>query len=258
MATNKRTRTTDPRSTRKRWRRGFTLVSTTISFTVAGVVLAGAWMAFANMRTQWKIQNAERLMDNYGHMAMKELTNIMSWGWGAEQLGGGRYERWKTVVDDLIEEHGLMNNWTYRTVNSNQGYHFIELTYHPQRGVLWNNRIPDWNDYQFLGHSPRVFHLNDFNRQDRMTVEGLRLNLPQYRTEFPVNLSGEDNPDGIFKLRENVMEVTLTLHYTHRNSSAWGLYSGYYVRERQYRTKICLRNWDVESNPFREIVIGNS
>ncbi|MBU0507574.1 hypothetical protein KKH27_01875 [bacterium] len=245
----------------RRWQRGFTLVSTAINFTVAGVVLTGAWIAYNNMQVQWKVTNADRMMDQYAASAMQELTNVLSWGWGGEGIQGGRNTRWKFSINDLVEEHGLMQQWRYRTIPA-LGYRYIELTCQPQKGILFNGGQPKWvHGYLWSGSTPRYLQSRVFDSRDRMTVEGFGIDYYLY-PEFPAQNSREIGAAQIMLNRRMLAKVTITLHYTYNAPEFFGktttLFGSRYVRERKYETTVCMRNWWVENNEYYDHVLGRS
>jgi len=234
------------------------LLSTAINFTIAGVVLAGGWMAFGAMRTQWKVANADRMMDQYGTGVMQELTNMLSWGWGAQPLQGGRTTRWRFVVDDFVTPTA---SWDYTPRPSNQGYSYLEYTYSPARGVLINGNQPNWvhNDrvsqYLWMGTRPGYLQTRSFDHRDRMTIEGLKIEFYSF-PDFPT--IGERAAEQELN-RQMVAEIELTVHYTYNAANnLFGLYADRYVRERKFETKVCMRNWWVENNEFRNVVFGRS
>jgi hypothetical protein len=243
--------------------RGFTLVSTVISMLIAGVVLTGAWLGYGDLQVEWRVANADRMMDQYAAAAMQELTNTLSWAWGAKQIQGGRDQRWKFYLDDIVAERPMsVSRW-------DQLYHIgpdrmLELSYRPTAGILFNNTPPPWaadrfnRQYLWAGRSgsPQGV-LYTMDRRDRMTMEGLQVDFNQFDSYLPTG----GLPNEKLK-RSMVISVELTMHYTY-NSPSWfqvgtRLYGSSYVRERTYRTQIAMRNWDVETNVFRDEVLGQA
>lgn len=242
---------------------GFTIYELALTTIIAGTLLTGAWIAFGDMRVQWKVANADRMMDQYAHAAMQEMTNLFSWCWGAQAIQGGpRSTRWKFVMNDRIEEHGSMNLWEARHYNLPPGG-YLELTFAPTRGILFNGFPPRWaqdrnvNQYLWSGSSPRLFSTNAFDRRDRMTMEALTLEMSTY-PDFPISYS--DSSAAI--ARRNVVKIKMVMHYRY-TAPNWGrrgtrIFADRYVRERSYESMVYMRNWDVESNSFRDIVQGRT
>lgn len=240
----------------RRSQSGFTLVGTAISAIIGTGILAGAWVAYTDMMIQWRVSHAERIMDQYAAAAMQELTNDLCWSWGAKQIQGGWVNpRWKFYFDDRIEEYGSMDLWKY-----NRGADkMIEITYRPTSGILINNVPPSWardrftDYYVWAGRSyaPRGY-TNTMDRRDRMTVESILFDWEEFGS-FP------SNEESALK-RQGVMVIKMTMHYTYRPTNwaekATHLYGRNYVRERKYETKIFMRNWDVDTNRYRDIVLG--
>jgi type II secretory pathway pseudopilin PulG len=240
--------------------RGFTLVSTAVSMLIAGVVLTGAWIGYTDLQVQWRVSNADRVMDQYAAATMQELTNSLCWAWGAKQVQGGRDPRWDFYLDDIVAERPMSSSrW-------DQQFHIgpdrmLQLTFRPTAGILFNNRTaPLWaadrfnRQYLWSGRSgarPGVVYTTD--RRDRMTVESLQMdfNLFDYLTTSV--------PDEKLK-RSQVVRVIMVMHYTY-NAPYWFQmgtrpYGTSYVRERRYETQISMRNWDVQNNDFRDKVLG--
>lgn len=238
----------------RRSQRGYTLISTAISFTIAGICIAGAWIAYSGMQVQWKVGNADRIMDQYAHSAMQELTNVLSWSWGGEQITGGRTPRWKFRMDDIISEHGQMDRgWTYRRDLDKM----IFLSHSPRRGILINDNEPRWaqdirgtNWFQWSGSRPGVNEINVVDQRDRITLEAVTYEFnPFARYGRPRDATSRVKQEG-------VLEVHMTFHYRY-SGGAWRgrgtrLYGDSYVREREFETQIAMRNWDVVSNPYRD------
>lgn len=251
---------TKTRSSRRLRQRGFTLLSTAINFTVAGVVLAGGWMAFGAMRTQWKVANADRMMDQYGTGVMQELTNMLSWGWGAQPVqAAGRSIRWRWVMDDFVDPLRGAGAWDYPLRPSNQDYSYLEYSYAPARGVLINGMQPDWvydtqkSWYLWTGSRPGYLQTRSFDHRDRMTVEGLVIDFYNF-PDFPTFGEGAAEDE---LTRQMVAKIELTVHYTYSASNnLFGLFADRYVRERKFETKVCMRNWWVENNSYRNVALG--
>ena len=238
---------------------GFTFASTTISLIIAGVVLTGAWLAYSDLQVQWRVANADRMMDQYAAASMQELTNTFCWSWGAKQIqGGNRDPRWKFYMDDIVAEHGPMALWKYHLGPDN----LLELTYRPTSGILLNSTTPTWaadrlgSSYMWIGRggAPRGV-VRSFDRRDRMTVESLRIDFNYF--PYLSNAAGRPNEN---LRRSQVVTVTLVMHYTY-NAPYWfqmgtRMYGPSYVRERTYSTQIAMRNWDVETNDFRDKMMG--
>lgn len=247
----------------RRAQAGFTIYEVALTTIIAGTLLTGGWIAFGDMRVQWKVANADRMMDQYAHAAMQEMTNLFSWCWGAQQIQGGPYStRWKFVMDDRIQEHGSMDLWEATHYNLPPGG-YLELTFSPTRGILFNGIPPRWaqdrnvNQYLWFGSAPRLYAINSFDRRDRMTMESLQLEMSTY-PEFPAQLG--DSAAAI--ARRNVVKITMNMHYRY-SAPNWGrrgtrIFADRYVRERLYETRVYMRNWDVESNPFRDLVQGRT
>lgn len=241
---------------------GFTFVSTTISMIIAGVVLTGAWLAYSDLQVQWRIANADRVMDQYAAASMQDLTNTFCWAWGAKLVqGGSRDPHWKFYIDDIVAERAMsLSRW-------DQDYHIgpdrlLELTFRPTSGILFNSFTPEWaadrlgTSYMWIGRggTPRGV-VRSFDRRDRMTVESLQISF----NTFPYLSNPAGHPNENLR-RSQVVKVELVMHYTY-NAPYWfqmgsRLYGSSYVRERKYVTQIAMRNWDVEINDFRDKVLG--
>jgi hypothetical protein len=240
---------------------GFTtLVSAAVSTLVSGVVLTGIWMGYCSMLKQWKVVNADRQMDQYAAAAMQELTNVISWSWGAKQIGGGiGGSRWQFLMEDQVEEYGPMRQWKYGRIRDLQ--HFLELTYQPYRGILWHGQPPRWAVeangtpyYLWRGGSPTSSSTKAFDGRDQMTMESLWLDLNQHE--------GYEAPNQSLNGRAKwsmVIKIDMVMHYSYHSSfRSVGLYGDTYVREREYQTQIAMRNWDVESNWYFDQVTGKT
>jgi hypothetical protein len=245
--------------------RGFTLVSTVVSTLISSIMIAGVWSAYTDLKIQWRVSNAERAMDQYAASAMQDLTNTLSWAWGAKMIQGGPDNpRWKFYLDDIIEEHGLMSvsRW-------DQTYHIgpdrmLELTYSKTSGILFNGIRPKWtgerstHEYLWTGRGGAPLGvLRSMDRRDRMTVESLLIDFNRF--DYLPYTTGIVNE----KLkRSQVVKIELTMHYTYTTPALFGLfarmYGNDYVRERKYTTQVSMRNWDVENNAFRDEVLGLS
>jgi len=229
------------------------LVQTAVAGIITGVVLTGGWMTFADMRAQWHIAAAERMMDQYAAAAMQELTNDLSWSWGGKRIQAGALStRWQFVMNDVTGDEGGMARWRYATDPAN----FITLTVRPMQGILINGVPPKWSvdryrtQYLWSGSSPRRGTLKTFDRRDRMTVESFTVDFQRY-PQFP----GSSDPLESVK-RQGPITVELVMHYT-SSAKGWNslgprMHDGRYVRERRYSTEIFMRNWDVESNTYRD------
>ncbi|RQV96644.1 hypothetical protein EH220_05415 [bacterium] len=242
---------------------GFTLISTMVSFALASVALFGGWVAYRDIQMQWRVANAERQMDQYAHNAMAELVNVLSWSYGAEQIGSGRNMRWQiAMMDQVLEnagQHGSgLLSYRYRTdmyyllrgINGGR----INLTYDRDRGILFDRVPPEWaeasrgNQRQYVWRgsvirNPRT-NLAAFDRRDRMTVVGLELdrslvNDPWRDPEKPWDAHA-------------VIGITITMQYKYDATHGVSLFTDEYVRERTYSTKVFCRNYDVPKNLFKE------
>jgi type II secretory pathway pseudopilin PulG len=253
---------THPLIARLTAQRGFTLVSTMVSMLIAGVVLTGAWIGYTDLQVQWRVSNADRVMDQYAAAAMQELTNTLCWAWGAKQIqGGSRDPRWKFYLDDIVAEQPMSASRWDRDFHIGPD-RLLELSFRPTAGILFNNTAPPWaadrfrRQYLWAGRSgarPGLVYAMD--RRDRMTVEGLQVHFNQ----FDSYLTTGGLPNELAK-RSMVVRVRLTMHYTY-HAPYWfqmgsPLYGTSYVRERIYDTQIAMRNWDVENNEFRDKVLG--
>lgn len=240
---------------------GFTLISTMVSFALASVALFGGWVAYRDIQMQWRVANAERQMDQYAHSAMAELVNVLSWSYGAEQLGTGRNMRWRiALMEQVLENAGRQGpgllSYRYQTdqyyllrgVNGGR----VELTFDRDRGILIDRQPPEWavadrgNRSQYIwrgatNRSPRT-QLPAFDRRDRMTMSGLELS---YALHNDPNIL----PSEPWKLN-SVIEIKITMQYTYDATSGVSLFTDEYVRERTYSTKVFCRNWDVPENLF--------
>jgi hypothetical protein len=251
-----------PLAARRTAQRGLTLVSMAVSMLISGIVLTGAWMGYNDLQVQWRVSNADRVMDQYAASAMQELTNSLCWAWGAKEVqGDARDLRWKFYLDDIVAERPMsISRW-------DRDFHIgpdrmLELTYRPTRGILFNNRTaPLWaagrlsGEYLWSGRSgARTGVVYAMDRRDRMTVESLLLDLNTFDSYLTTS-----QPDEKAK-RSQVVRVSLVMHYTY-NAPYWfqlgaPVYGTSYVRERKYETQISMRNWDVENNDFRDQVLG--
>ena len=157
----------------KKRQRGFTLVTSTISILVAGVVLGGTWLSYSMMQSQWRVASAERMMDQYAATTMQELTNRLSWAWGAKMIQGGpRNPKWAFYMDDVIEENGLFASTFPYTLGPDNA---LELTYRPTQGILFNAFPPKWaaernsTHYVWSGRSGAPLGVvRSFDRRDRI------------------------------------------------------------------------------------------
>ena len=148
-------------------------------------------------------------------------------------------------MQDLINKVG-----TNMPVHLQEGY--VNLTYDRYRGILRNNVPPTWaedhfrSQYVFIGTSPRDAESHVMDRRDRMTIEGLTMDIsrsPYVNTADPV----------AFTKARGVVNVSMTLQYQYQGNSLFGLYPTDYVRERTYTTQVYMRNWDInDNNSFRE------
>jgi len=244
-------------SVRSGKQRGFTLVNTVVASLIAGTITTGTWIAYSDMQVQWRISNAERVMDQYAAATMQELTNDLSWAWGAKEIQGGpRNTKWAFYMDDIMQENGLFATWKYQFGPDNA----LELTFRPAQGILINSMPPKWSAYrtnsQYLwsGHAGAPLGVQRaIDRRDRMTVEGIQIDFQDLKAYF----SGTDTTS---KKRAEVVMVSMTMHYTYDAPSwyhvAMRLYGDSYIKEREYVTQIAMRNWDVESNSYRDMLLG--
>ena len=220
---------------------GFTLVSTVVAFTLSGVVFAGAFLAYNNLKTQMHVLTCDRQMDQYAQACFQDLTNVLSWSWGGVQLQGGHdHPRWRFKVEDFTKEYGTQ--YPYQPING-----FVEVTYQRNRGLLINGRIPPWQEergleqYDFVGAHPRRLETRTMDRRDRMMIESMTMEraFSQYDS---------------LGSRAAVI-ITMVLQYSYEADSRFGMYTREYVRERKYQTQIFMRNWDSDVNKeFREQV----
>jgi hypothetical protein len=242
-----------PAQREHRRQRGFTLVSMAITSILAGVVLLGGWVAYRSMTIQMKVAAADRQMDQYASSTFQELTNLLGWGWDAVQIqGGSRNPVWKfRFYDQSTPGLDFARSWRY---GSRLQDSLMTLSYTPTRGVLLSRREPIWvgsgrsGQYVFTGRSPRFLQTNLMGRWDRMTVQGLTMDYvrPTYDHEHYKRLG--------------TVDITLTLQYRYHPPTAGrgliGLFENDYVRERTYKTSVFMRNWDVKSNPQRDVAWG--
>jgi type II secretory pathway pseudopilin PulG len=245
---------------RRRKNAGFTILEMAISLVISGAVITGAWMSYSSMLRQWRVAFADRMMDQYAHSTMQELTNLISWSWGAVQVQGGpRTPRWKFMMDDVIQENGIMDQWTYHRDPDG----FITLTYDASRGILINSSPPKWaadryrNMYVWSGTRPGDDQVRVMDRRDRMTIEGLQL---EFQT-FPWFWVGTDSSASRTEKWRAAVKVWLLMQYRSQGEAfhqAPGVFAPTYVREREYQTQIFMRNWDVERNAFKDQVLGRS
>jgi hypothetical protein len=216
---------------------GMTLVSTAISFVIAGFVLTGAWMAVSDMKAQMHVEAVERQMDQYAQGAISELTNRLSWSWYGEQIQGGyRYTRWNFQLKDEMAENGTWQPWFQRDTRD-----YIQVHYQPTRGIMFGDRVPKWAEdnhramYVWTGRAPGRNEINMMDKRDRMTMESLIMDWSKsdyVSSSSPTYLKGR-----------SALDVQLTLQYHYRANSLFGLYPKDYVRERTYQTSIYQRNW---------------
>jgi hypothetical protein len=243
----------------RRLMRGYTIVSLTVTTLTAGIMIAGGWMSYASFQRQWKIANAERMMDQYAHSAMKELTNDLSWAWGAYQVSGGYVNpRWRIYMEDIISEYGSMDLWKYRREGFVEGKRYIMVSYRPNLGILINDVPPKWagdlyhKSFLWTGTEAGRGQIKAFDQRDHMSVEAFQLDFNRH-LEYPVALG---NPTDILK-RQSTVKIRMVMHYSYNAGDGYtGLYGGSYVRERVYETQVSMRNWDVERNPYRDDLVG--
>jgi len=245
---------------RKKWRidqRGMTLMSTTMGVFIGIIALGGGWMALDSYKQYWKVAAAERVMDQYGAAAMQELTNLLCWSWGADPgPSGGHSTRWYFVMDDVIEENGPMQLFEYRRDRNNM----LQVSFASTRGLLINGSPPKWAEdryrsyYQWMGSRPSRGRVKDLNQHDRMTMESMTFELPDF-AQFQI-----DQTDILARIRRHqVVKVEFVMQYWHDDTSpmSFRLFGGdSYIRERKFSTFINMRNWDVERNPFRDVQMG--
>lgn len=224
---------------------GFTLVSLVIGTIIGGVVMTGAWLAYADMQSEMHVLNAERQMDQYAHAAFQELTNLCSWSWAGVQLQGGTtHPRWKFLTQDIPREFGTRLKYT----PDQEG--FVTLSFSANQGILINNRAPAWasdqyrNMYVWSGQNPRAGEIRIMDRRDRMTVESMSIDYANSRW---IDVSMQDSTLG-----KGAIMVSMTMQYRYRSEALFGLYPRDYVRERTYATQIYMRNWDSDVNEFRK------
>lgn len=233
-----------PVSVSKR-QRGFTLISTAISFTLSGLVLAGAWMAYRDMQAQMHVNFADRQMDQYASAAIQELSNKLSWAWTAREIQGGyNNTRWNFLVRDEVDEYGTwMPPWQL------EGDGFTQVRFAPTRGLLIGNSPPNWAEdnyidyYQWTGRSARIGETRTLDRRDRMTMESLFFDWEE---------SDWDADQVEYENAKCAVQVELTLQYRYRANSMFGLYSRDYARERNYRTSFYMRNWPSDINEYNK------
>lgn len=233
---------------------GFSLVSLSVSLAVSGIMLAGGWMSYCSLLRQWKIGNAERQMDQYAAAAMQELTNDLTWSWAGVELSGAPYSRWKFMYDDLFQENGTMAQSRFGRLRDAEK--FVTFSSHPTMGILIRGQVPAWAgdrwhpQYLFRGNSPHRNATNAFDRRDQMSVERFELDWDDMG-QWTGSLQD-------LARRQALVKVHLIMHYAYRGNSDLGLYGSYYVREREYNTKILVKNWDVEGNAFRDSLVRHA
>lgn len=237
---------------------GFTLVSSVIASMISGVALLGAWTAYRNVNSQWRVAEIERQMDGYANNTLKEMTNLMGWGWSNVLLqGGDRAPRMKLYFDDRYNEEGNWRSprmWDYNGLMASD--QSIMMTYRPFRGVLLAGDdllSAESAGYQWIGQSPNNNGLRVMTANDRMSVIGLEFSY------MPLPQEAADPNGQTSRYAENRMKglinVTMTMQYRYRGRESNGVFSGLfpesYVHERTYYSQIYMRNWDIEGNTHR-------
>jgi hypothetical protein len=200
-------------------------------------------------------------MDQYAHSAMAELTNVLSWSFGAEQAGSGNNVRWKISLMDYALENagshgtGLLSYryttdmfYLLRGINGGRVY----LTYDRNKGILFDRQEPEWAVSDRGNHSQYIWrgavtrnpneNLAAYDRRDRMEMVGLELDLP---------LTGDPDIDEPWH-RHAVVGIKITMQYRYDAVHGVSLFTDEYVRERTYSTKVFCRNYDVNQNLFRD------
>jgi hypothetical protein len=251
---------------------GFTLVTTAVSLAIASIALFGGWIAFRDFQMQWRIANAERQMDQYAQNAMAELTNVLSWSYGIEQLSTGRNAVWRFALMEQAKEHagplgeGLLSyryptDQYYLLRQKNGGR--VLLTHTADRGILFDRQEPQWavsrrgNVSQYIWQGRNVRDPRDqlaaFDRRDRMQMTGFELDLPLEDDPYFDTSKPWD--------KHSVVQITITMQYRYNatsNNGVIGLFPEDYIRERTYTTKVLCRNWDVKENLFKDDIQGIS
>jgi hypothetical protein len=228
--------------------RGFTLVSMTIGVLIGTLVLAGAWQVMVNYQAAMKVSYNDREMDQYAASVFKELTDILSWSWGGEEISGGTSSmRWKFLMNDQVNQWGNMQqSWELRYYRRDpQG--FITITYSPSEGILYNGSP----SHVMLNEGHRFYHWQGgghsgapMDRRDRVTMEGLQIDFNNF-----IDAGTAQGKEAID--RQMVVVVSMNLHYVGNNTTNFGLFRRGYVREKIYKTQIAMRNWDTPKNQYR-------
>lgn len=231
--------------------RGYTLATFVPAVLVASAVITGIWTAFADFRVQIRLCHAEREMDQYAAAALQELTNVMSWCWGAQEIrGGSRNPLWRIAVDDKVEENGqFVYHYKYADYVNREG--MLSLSYNSTRGILIGGIEPAWarsggtNEYVFIGSRPGNHELPTMDRRDRITIEGMTMDW-----------GIDESVSNVQTAKMATVNVELVMQYRYRDNGVFGLYDQEYIRERIYSTRILMRNWLADNNEFRIDLIG--
>jgi len=220
---------------------GFTIFHALVAGILASVVMTGTWMAYRDFTMQARVSNADRQMDQYAAATMQELTNMISWSWGGQQVAGGLYPVWKFQMKDIEQEFGRFTK--YQAIQDLAN--FVTVSFGPTSGILIGRRQPDWavDSYVWRGRLQRnapIGYAAAFDRRDGMTMTGMQISFPLV-----------SDPVHEFLYQHSFVDITIHMQYRYSSSYATTLYPRAYIHERTFSTRIFMRNWDVETNDYR-------
>jgi hypothetical protein len=222
---------------------GFTFFHALVGFMIAGVGMTGAWMAYWNFQMQARIAFADQQMDAYATSALQDLNNMLSWSWGGApprgQINGSWNSTWSFMIKDDIPGNSPYNSYT-----THNGLLTIGML--SSGGIQINSNQPPWarnrnQGYYIWRGRPSVTgsNVSAFDRRDGMTMTGLMFDYPAIASNLR-------------EIKYAYVGVEMRMQYRYSANSGISLFSNQYIHERTYRTRVFLRNWDVESNAYRD------
>jgi hypothetical protein len=230
--------------------RGFTLTSMIVASLLSFIVLAGAWTLYVDYRNEIKVEMANLSMNKYAESTIRELVNDLSTAWGAECLSQTQHNtRWRFYIDDVIQENGPIQLWDYRRAPDGS----IELTYNQGSGILINGLPPKWADrqYVFHGRQPSLGEVMDIDSRDHIVFDNMMISFNDFSTDIgPI-------ADPVQRRQlQSVIRISFTMTYTCTQLTHVGVLASNRVIRKTYDTQIFMRNWDVESNPYKTRLVA--